>query len=745
MIHRTPRSTCRRALIANAALLAAIAVGGGCASKPKQKIVEGPATQPVERMRLDDLLPPVALPAPASQPTTSPASPEAIQIYAQGRDALLTNRKQVAIEKLTAAAELEPMSAIVHRDLGYALIGNDNARAAVSLRQAIAIDPTDADSRVQLARMLANGTPKREDEAIEQLRLARLSPSYVDADGLSAVIDMLLGRLLEQKGYRIAALECYEHVLETLDRGSIQLRGRPELAELLQRPGVLTLRIADLALQAEQPERAIELYELLQKQEPQAAAMLELRIAHAQMDAGRIEEAAQRGFNVVETFRANRSSRASFAKLFEPVGYDRALAALDRLKTVGQSTGSYDILRADLHLRAGRPGQAIEILKRVERFDLSAARLTVQAYRAAGKQDALVLELIDRTATLPRRWAAINRAWAMLTQMTQPTPLTAKMIESAAIPADQEAARQFVLAQLASDRGQPVPARRALADAQKRNPVLVRSLLQQSESDLDLNTDFSDEDDLVDLVLDFRDDPQLLNLVIANLIRQGQKQPLSSALQRAIAERPGDAVIASSYAQVLSLDEQKPEALSILEHAVQQSKSANELYMLANQYTVLGDLKGSEQVLRRALQVDPDNPSVCNDLGYVLADQGRELDFAEALLWKAVGAEMENPAYLDSLGWLLYKRGRFAEASQYLEQAVNASDPSDPVVLDHSGDALQRLEKADEAKKRWTQAVDAIKTRGASDPQLRLRIEQKLRQLNAKQKVDVAPVAQQQE
>ncbi len=722
------------------AVVAAIVVGG-CAAKPKPKPSDAPPILPIETVGLADVLPPVALSAPATQPAT-PASTEALQLYAAGRDALLTNRKQAAIEKLQAAAELEPTSAIIHRDLGYALLGNDNARAGAALRQAIALDPTDADARVQLARILANATPKREAEAIIQLRLARLSPSYADSDGLSAVVDLLLGRLLEQKGYRVAALECYEHMLDTLDHGSIQLRGRPELAELLQRPGVLTLQIADLAVQAKQPDRAIELYELLQKQEPQAAAMLELRIARAHMDAGRIDEATVRGFNVVETFRANRSARAAFAKLFERVGYDRALTEIDRLKTTGQNTSTLDILRADLHLRAGRPGQAIEVINRVDRFDLSAARLTVQAYRAAGKPDALLVELIERTAKFPKRWPAINRAWAMLTHQAQASPLTARAIDAAKIPPENEAARQFVLAQLWNDRGQPMPARRAMAQAQTLNPQLVAALLQTPESDIDLNADFADESDLVELVFDYRDDPQLLNVATATIVRQGQKQQLLSALQKANAQRPADGVIAGTYAQLLALDEQKPEALEALERAVQQSMSANELYMLANQYSLLGDLKTSEQVLRKALKVDPENTSVCNDLGYVLVDQGRDLDDAESLLWKAVGAELENPVYLDSLGWLLYKRGRFGEASQYLEQAVNASEPSDPVVLDHAADALQRLDKTDQAKQRWTQAVDAIKQRGTSDPQLRLRIEQKLRQLNEKQQVDVAPVAQ---
>ena len=72
---------------------------------------------------------------------------------------------------------------------------------------------------------------------------------------------------------------------------------------------------------------------------------------------------------------------------------------------------------------------------------------------------------------------------------------------------------------------------------------------------------------------------------------------------------------------------------------------------------------------------------------------------------------------------------------------MSASDPVDPTVLDHAGDAAYRNKQTDMARNCWMRAVDAVKQRGSNDPQLRLRLEQKVRELDAKQKVDVAPVA----
>ena len=47
-----------------------------------------------------------------------------------------------------------------------------------------------------------------------------------------------------------------------------------------------------------------------------------------------------------------------------------------------------------------------------------------------------------------------------------------------------------------------------------------------------------------------------------------------------------------------------------------------------------------------------------NDLGYLYAEQGKNLEKAETMIRKAVADEPENSAYLDSLGWVLFKRGK---------------------------------------------------------------------------------------
>ena len=70
----------------------------------------------------------------------------------------------------------------------------------------------------------------------------------------------------------------------------------------------------------------------------------------------------------------------------------------------------------------------------------------------------------------------------------------------------------------------------------------------------------------------------------------------------------------------------------------------------------------------------PTTPGVNNDLGYLYADQGKNLEKAEAMIRKAVQEEPDNCAYLDSLGWVLFKRGKVKEAVEPLEKAVKNLD-----------------------------------------------------------------------
>ncbi|MFH1686679.1 MAG: tetratricopeptide repeat protein [bacterium] len=107
-----------------------------------------------------------------------------------------------------------------------------------------------------------------------------------------------------------------------------------------------------------------------------------------------------------------------------------------------------------------------------------------------------------------------------------------------------------------------------------------------------------------------------------------------------------------------------------------------------------------EQLLRLAPQYAP----ALNYLGYMLADRGTQLEYAETLVKQAVDLDPNNPAYLDSYGWVRYRQGDFGEALIYLRQAAELDN--DPTILDHLGDAFRETGDPDSARHYWQKALD---------------------------------------
>ena len=118
----------------------------------------------------------------------------------------------------------------------------------------------------------------------------------------------------------------------------------------------------------------------------------------------------------------------------------------------------------------------------------------------------------------------------------------------------------------------------------------------------------------------------------------------------------------------------------------------------------LDDWPGAEADLRRALELDPDQPQVLNDLGYGLAERGERLPEALELLEEAVAQDPTSGAIADSLGWALFRLGRHEEAVAALERAILLL-PADVVINDHLGDAYAAVGRDREARFQWSRAL----------------------------------------
>ena len=190
------------------------------------------------------------------------------------------------------------------------------------------------------------------------------------------------------------------------------------------------------------------------------------------------------------------------------------------------------------------------------------------------------------------------------------------------------------------------------------------------------------------------------------------------------------------YASLLARSGRFDEAVAFLEDLLAENPDDDEI--LYNLGVLYGERKLREQALRymeQALQKNPDNASALNYLGYSFAERGERLDEAEELIRRALELRPDDGYITDSLGWVYYMRARqlLEEgeaqrarelAQQALEQLHRAAELTggDPVISEHLGDAYLLLGRKREALERYLQAMEQG-PRADEQPELPAKVE----------------------
>ncbi len=111
-------------------------------------------------------------------------------------------------------------------------------------------------------------------------------------------------------------------------------------------------------------------------------------------------------------------------------------------------------------------------------------------------------------------------------------------------------------------------------------------------------------------------------------------------------------------------------------------------------------------LLRKSIALDPANAAEAyNYLGYMWAEHNMHLDEAEEMIKHALEIEPNNGSYLDSLGWVEFRKGKFDQALADLLRAEKSMDRDDPIVFEHIGDIYLKLDRVPEALESWQKAL----------------------------------------
>jgi tetratricopeptide (TPR) repeat protein len=671
-----------------------------------------------------------------------------------------------ALKAYQQSAELDPEPAAIYKAQLPLLIALERGKDALAAaRNAVERDPDDYEVWAILGRLhKAMGHYAEARQAIEK---GLHAPGLQERPELAQQMYFDLGGLYEADEKFAPAADAYTHAAQLLDHPDVIAEHAGVGKELvLQRAAEIYERIGDLYRKAKQYERAATAYRAAQQRVPLRGDRLHYSLAQVWAENGNDAKALDH----LDAYLRSQPLGTD--------GYTMKIDVLRRLNREGdivpwlEKAAKLDTYNVGLHLLLARECGRARQIGRAEQIYQTVAETTPSAelYRGlfrlyhddAQTGPAKVLTVFDQTLAKAARKGEIDtlaaaQVKAMLGALREDDELGRAAVGGAFKAITKGAPLRFetmqVLAVLAEKNRQSAEAEKLYrACLKEMTPAaetmvysgLIRVLAKARKFDAQL--------EVCDGALNGK---PALGLPKA----QATSQVLFlSEKARALAgmQRYDDAVDAADRAATIATDNNRllvrhlrvrlllmanrckdaeTDCLALLKQYSQPAEVLEIRYLLSNVYSSAKQYAKSEEQLQLVLQADPDNATANNDLGYLWADQNKNLVEAEQRIRKAIDTDRrqrqgvsapalpgepaipqpiipasavdveDNAAYVDSLGWVLYRRGQVEQARKELERAARLPDGEDPVIWEHLGDVYEHLKMPADARRTWEHAL----------------------------------------
>lgn len=667
---------------------------------------------------------------------------EALKLYVFG---LLSQREDRFLEALQAyekSLQLDPDAAPVYRaTIPLYLVLEKNDAALTATRKALDLEPEDHETWFLYARQLR--LLARPQEAIVALRKALACPRAKDRAEFVFQLSHDLGVLCESTHAPAEAIAAFTHAAEALAHPDhlVDLPP-PARAEFARRAAETFERAGRLCLQLERHADAVSAFRKAQQAYPEGAGRLSYNLAQVCSQFGRHEEAL--------------AHLDTYLKL-QPQGTEAYELKIDQLGKIGRggdvlpwlekaADGDQHNVRLKL-LLAREYGKARQAEK-AERVYVELAEKSpvtevyLGLFRLYRAEPALgvgkVLQLLDATFKTaddvkdPGQAEAATRGRALLAALREDPQLGQDLLKGAPAVVAKVTRHETlqVLAVLSEKHNRAEQAERyyrlAIARAgEGARPLLYAGLLRVLWK----------ERKYADIVPVCREGLRTAKDADCVVYHTELARALARLEQYDEALREADSAVSVASAadrfsvrhlrvrvltQAGKYDRAEAECLALLKEHTLPGEVLEVRYLLSSVCMSAERTDRAEEQLQLCLKLDPDNPTVNNDLGYIWADGNKNLDQAETLIRRALELDRrrrkgtasldppdaeDNASYADSLGWVLYRKGDLAGARRELERAARLPDGDDPVIWDHLGDVYRRLGLVAEARRAWQRAA----------------------------------------
>ncbi len=419
--------------------------------------------------------------------------------------------------------------------------------------------------------------------------------------------------------------------------------------------------------------------------------------------------------------------------------------ALEEFKIQHRGDPGIQVAEARLELARGLVGAAIARLRKLrgsaERID--AARLLAEAEQIAGDH-AAALASINRAIELSRNptpvmlvtrmkirvsledWGQVLESYRELVRRNMPVSTTAQGYRVRALyERDQRDAARPLLETMLSRRpptsqavllfveyeGRDDPARAAdLLDAVIASGFADQSVIIQRAS-LEANQAGPEAAlALLDANGATRDDRPALRLARARLlVAMGRTEEAEVDAKAAFEGYPRPQKAPLFLARLLEGQGRDAEAIEYLQRAIDDYRiTPRQAWLLGRLHMKLEDLEAAQVALETAIELSPAFNLARNDLAYVLAVQGRDLDRALDLARAAREALPDNAPMADTLGFVYLQRDLHRAALTEFDAAIALAEADGKEYADfyyHRGLVLEKLERPREAARAFDRAL----------------------------------------
>jgi tetratricopeptide (TPR) repeat protein len=191
---------------------------------------------------------------------------------------------------------------------------------------------------------------------------------------------------------------------------------------------------------------------------------------------------------------------------------------------------------------------------------------------------------------------------------------------------------------------------------------------------------------------------------------QGDSKQAEAVLSKLAAVQPDNETAYMLLARMYLESKQAQKALAELKIATDKNpKNETALLISAMTYNDEKDYKAARDAYEKLLLVNPKSTAALNNLAYIYSEYLGDLGRAYLLAQQAKDLNPNDPSSSDTLGWILCKRGQYLLAIGLLQVSANQL-PNEPEVQFHLGWAQYMMGQESAARQTLEHALQLGKT-----------------------------------